>query len=79
MQDSTAQEIVKKLTAALAERDSIMAGCPIDNPKRGQVFGPNDQCPVCKSTASGSCGRSSSAEYHLTNAVRALLEQTNAK
>lgn len=63
----------ERLETALAERDAMMAQCPVNNPARGEVFGPNDRCPRCRSTASGSCGLSSSAEYHLTNAIRAAL------
>ncbi len=57
----------------LAEHDAMIARCPINNPPRGTVFGPYDRCPRCNATASGTCGLSSGAGYHLAQAIRRAL------
>lgn len=63
-----------RIEAALDEHDATLSRCPVNNPKRGHVFGAHDRCPRCRATASGSCGLSSGAGYHLAKAVRAALK-----
>jgi len=65
--------IVERVKAALAEHDATMANCPVNHPKFGKVYGPDDRCDRCGAKASGSCGISSSAGWHLAESIRAAL------
>jgi hypothetical protein len=62
-----------RIETALAEHDATLARCPVNNPRRGKVLRPDDACPLCHALASGTCGISSGAGYHLANAVRSAL------
>jgi hypothetical protein len=61
------------LAAALAEYDATMAGCPVNYPKHGKVYGPKDRCEHCNSIASGMCGKAITAGWHLQKAVRSMV------
>lgn len=71
--DDTGNDFRRSIAAALTEHDLMMGHCPVTNPPRGRVYRPNDRCPRCDATASGTCGLSSGAGYHLANAVRRAL------
>ncbi len=65
---------MERLKAALSEYDSYIQPCPVRNPKpRGRIYGPNDQCETCRSTASGNCGLEGAASYRLVQAVRRIV------
>jgi hypothetical protein len=62
-----------RVSLYLGEHDAMLAQCPVNNPKRGIVFRPDDACPRCRAKASGSCGLASSAGYHLASSIRRAL------
>lgn len=62
-----------RVKSALAEYDASLKRCPVNNPPRGKVYGPNDSCPYCSAKASGTCGIAVSAGWHLSEAVRRIV------
>lgn len=71
--------MIERVRTALAVHDECMAYCPVNNPKHGQVFAPQDKCPRCGATASGSCGLASGAGYHLARDIRAALSENEGE
>ena len=62
-----------RVERALAEHDTMLALCPVNNPPRGKAFGRFDACPRCHATANGTCGLSSGAGHRLAEAIRGAI------
>ena len=64
---------VQRVETALSEYDNAIKPCPVNNPRAGRVYAPNDKCESCGARADQNCGLEATASYHLVAALRRIV------